>query len=359
MIVRWAAWSFGSAVLAGLALRVAVGDAIFLGRYTGYVMPWLLAGLVPGALWAARTRRPGLAALFGVCAVTILALHAPRFWPRSAPEPPPSGLTLRVMSFNTWSKNGDVLRMATLIRREAPDVLLLQEIPPDVFARLAEVLGELDRGLVHSSYEAAILQGVVSRYPVEPRWARKDKGQAQKVIVRSPAGPVAVFNVHPLRGGGWRHRYGQVAALLEEEVLREASPVILGGDLNANEHTELYRLLASRLRNAHDEAGFGLGFTWPSPAVLLGAPVPPLVRIDHVFFSDHFVAVRAGTVDDAGGSDHHPVIAEVMLKEARPDLLTPDQTPSERRGHRPRAPARAASEPASAYNTPHAATGER
>jgi endonuclease/exonuclease/phosphatase (EEP) superfamily protein YafD len=149
----------------------------------------------------------------------------------------------------------------------------------------------------------------------------KEKGQAQKVALRLAGGPITVFNVHPLRSGGWRQRYRQIASLLEEEVLREKTPVILGGDFNAPDHSQLYELVAGRLKNAHREAGFGFGFTYPSSdvRVLRLVSAPSVVRIDHVFFSDHFVALRAGTLEESGGSDHRPVYAELDLKPSTPD----------------------------------------
>jgi endonuclease/exonuclease/phosphatase (EEP) superfamily protein YafD len=151
----------------------------------------------------------------------------------------------------------------------------------------------------------------------------EEKGQAQRVVLRIPAGPITVFNVHPLRSGGWRQRYRQIASLLEEEVLPEKTPVILGGDFNAPDHSQLYELVAGHLKNAHREAGLGFGFTYPSSdvRVLRLFPAPSVVRIDHIFFSDHFVALRAGTMDESGGSDHRAVFAELDLQPSTPAAL--------------------------------------
>jgi endonuclease/exonuclease/phosphatase (EEP) superfamily protein YafD len=45
-------------------------------------------------------------------------------------------------------------------------------------------------------------------------------------------------------------------------------------------------------------------------------PTVPAIRIDHIFYSDHFFASGAYTVDNSGGSDHFPVIAELLrIKE--------------------------------------------
>jgi vancomycin resistance protein VanJ len=313
--VHRAAWLFGAAVVAGLALRPAFGDELFVTRYMGYVMPWLLVGLLPGAVWAGLARRGALAAVLGVSAALVIVIHAPLFRPRPAIAPRPAEM-LEIMSYNTWSKNDDERRIAGVIRSRAPDVVLLQETPPAVFARLTAALRDLyGERVLHWAYEPELQQAVLSRHPVEPRASMAEKGQAQQIVVHSPAGPITVFNVHPLRMGGWRYRYRQIAALLEEDVLPETSPVILAGDLNANDRSQLHGLIAERLANAHEAAGFGFGFTYPAAVrVLATFPTPPMARIDHIFFSEHFVALRAGTVEDSGGSDHRPVFAELGLK---------------------------------------------
>ncbi len=315
-----AAWVFGSTVLAGLILRHWLGDHLFLTRYTGYMMPWLLLGVLPGAVWAWLIHSRALSTIHSVSAAIILVAHVSLF--RSHQAISPLGVELDVMSYNTWSANTDARRIANVVLDHAPDILLLQEIRPEVFGRLMESLRDLYDGRpVYCAYEPAIQQAVISRYRVDSSAGMAGKGKAQRVVLRLPDGPITVFNVHPLRSGGWRQRYRQIASLLEENVLRETTPVILGGDLNAPDHSQLYALVAGHLKNAHREAGFGFGFTYPSSEVrVLGlVPAPSLVRIDHVFFSDHFVALRAGTMDKSGGSDHRPVFADLDLRWGTPD----------------------------------------
>jgi vancomycin resistance protein VanJ len=314
-ILASAWWLFGSTVLAGVVLRRWFGDELVVTRYTGYVMPWLLLGLLPGAAWACVRRRWPLAAILGASAATIIAVHAPLF--RSHPPfSPPGAVLLRVMSYNTWSKNTDATRIARVILHDRPDVLLLQEIPAEVLAGLTNALRDLYGGsAIHVAYDAALLQAIVSRYSIEPSTSFVDKGNAQTAVIRSPGGPITVFNVHPLRAGGWRDRYSQITALLEDDVLPALGPVILGGDFNAPDRSQLYGMVSSALANAHEERGSGFGFTYPAYIrSRFGAiAAVPLVRIDHIFFTDHFVAVRAGTIDDSGGSDHRPVFADLAL----------------------------------------------
>lgn len=320
-IAHRVAWLVAAIVFAGLVLRPGFGDELFVTRYTGYVMPWLLVGLLPGAALAWHARRWALATVLGVSATVVVVIHAPLFRPRPA-SARPAAATLKVMSYNTWSRNADEDRIANVVLGHQPDILLLQEIQAELFSRLMNRLRDLYGGSpVHRVHEPEVQQAVVSRYPVESLVTMKEKGQAQKVVLRLPSGPIAVFNVHPLRSGGWKHRYRQIASLLEEEVVRERMPVILGGDFNAPDHSQLYELVAGHLRNAHREAGSGFGFTYPSSdvRVLRLFPAPSVVRIDHIFFSGHFVALRAGTMKESGGSDHRAVFAELDLQTSTTD----------------------------------------
>jgi endonuclease/exonuclease/phosphatase (EEP) superfamily protein YafD len=308
-------WIFGCAVFAGLTLRWSVGDQIFLTRYVGYVSPWLLVALVPGVAWSWWADERALATLLGCSAAIIVAIHAPLFWPRG-PDPARSAMTVTVVSYNTWSRNADEERIAKVLLERRPDVAMLQEIPPDVFERLMNRLGSLFGGAqVHYTYAPRMLQAIISRYPLESSTSLADKGQAQKAVLRSPAGPLVVFNVHPLRFPGWSDRYRRITALLRDEILPESGPVILAGDFNVTDQTQLYRAITEHLKNAHREAGYGFGFTFPSPAIrVLGVlPLPSMMRIDHIFFSGHFSARQAGTIEDSGGSDHRPVFAELEL----------------------------------------------
>jgi endonuclease/exonuclease/phosphatase family metal-dependent hydrolase len=278
-------------------------------------MPWLLVGVVPAAVWAWRSRARALFAVLGASAALIAIAHL-HLLRRPDAVRPPAALTLSVMSYNTWSRNGDERRIARVVREAAPDLVLLQEIPAAVFGRVVPLLRDLYGGAaVHVAYEPAIRQGVVSRHPVDESVAVRGKGHVQRVVLRTPAGPITVLNVHALRERGWRQRYERLAALLAEDVLPLTGPVVVAGDLNAPEHSQPYALVAAHLANAHRAAGSGLGFTYPAPALRLAGLLPafPVVRIDHVFFSRHFVALRAETLADSGGSDHRPVLAVLAL----------------------------------------------
>lgn len=312
----WVAWLFcGLIIIAGLILRWWTGDQLVLTRYTGYSMPWLLIGLLPGVFWAALTGYRGLATLLALSALIIVVTYAPLFLPCSTMSNP-AAMRIKVLSYNTWSKNLDTDQIAGVVKGQRPDVLLLQEVMPEIFERLINQLHDLYAGQeVYFSYDPHLLLAVVSRYPTEPSAGIKGKGRVQKVVLCSPVGQITVFNVHMLRRGGWLSRYRKIASLLEEDIIPETGPVILGGDFNTTDQAETYKYISKFLSNAHWESGFGFGFSFPSSVIKLFGfvSVPSLVRIDHIFINDHFSILKAGTIKDSGGSDHFPVMAILGL----------------------------------------------
>ncbi|HEY9066757.1 MAG TPA: endonuclease/exonuclease/phosphatase family protein [Burkholderiaceae bacterium] len=90
-------------------------------------------------------------------------------------------------------------------------------------------------------------------------------------------------------------------------------PLIVAGDLNAPETSPVIRtLLARNLRDAFSSAGFGYGYTL-GHSLRLGIS---FLRIDHILVSPEIgvVGAYAGGKD---GSEHRPVIADLLLRRER------------------------------------------
>jgi endonuclease/exonuclease/phosphatase (EEP) superfamily protein YafD len=124
---------------------------------------------------------------------------------------------------------------------------------------------------------------------------------------------VSLWNVHTWKAiRSTVKQHAQVRALADA-VNQQDGAVIVAGDFNATELTETYGMMAQHLDNAHAVAGFGFGFTFPSRARRLGTFLP-FLRIDHIFYSEHFEALDCTVGADSGGSDHFPVVATLQLK---------------------------------------------
>jgi vancomycin resistance protein VanJ len=160
-------------------------------------------------------------------------------------------------------------------------------------------------------YHSDVKQAVLSRYPLRKMYSSIFKNRLLKVVVDTPYGPITLLNIHSYKFG-WKDRHQRMEILLKEDALPEKGPLILGGDFNTNDQSQTYHLLKKYLRDAHWQVGCGFGFSYP--AWLFFYPnkyvTPAVIRIDYILHSNHLTPIRAYKLDDSGGSDHYPVVAE-------------------------------------------------
>ena len=303
-------WVFSLGVVIHYVLRWWPGDRLFTVRLTNYIMPWLLMALVPVLVLALIAHRRWLMLSLAIPTLLISFSYIPLFLPRTSlalagDEP------LKVMSYNVWRRNQTPDQITAVIRAEKPDIILLQETNSLLIRNLSrELADDYPEGVLYFVHSSGLQQSVISRYPLSELDADRAKGRAQKVLVETPEGAITVWNVHTF-SGRWRIRYHQIKNLVNQDIATAAGPVIVGGDFNTTDQTEAYHLLTRYLHNAHWEAGWGFGFSFPSTNRRISRELglPSLVRIDHIFYNDHFYVRQAATLPEAGGSDHYPVVA--------------------------------------------------
>ncbi len=307
-------WLFGLGLLLWYPMRWWPGDRFLPVRLANYFMPWLLVALIPAVSIAGLARRRWLALTLATSTILIGLTFAPLFLPR-----PGSALAgnrpFKIMSYNIWGRNQNIVAVTAVIRQERPDILLLQEASPMAIRILNDKLVDLyPEDELHLAYEPGACQAIMSRYPLTPLGLAYEKGRVQKVLVDTPDGPIAVWNVHPSQPILWSKQYRQIVALAED-IAAADGPLIVGGDLNTTDQSETYRLISQYLDNAHWDAGWGFGFSFPAPPRRIRGQmaITSLVRIDHIFYSDHFFTHKARTLSMSGGSDHLPVVAELSL----------------------------------------------
>lgn len=311
-------WIFGLGLLVWYPMRWWPGDRFFAVRLVNYFMPWLLAVLFPGLVLAVLARRVWLGLTLAVPTLLISLAFAPLFLPR--PMLAQAGSTpIKVMSYNKLWRNANIHAMEQVIRQEHPDIVLLQEIYPVIVRKLkVRLANDYPDSELYLAYDPYLYQGIISRYPLTPVASEPEHGRVQKVTVHTPDGPIAVWNVHPHHPLPWSQQYREIAGLVDDIVAVD-DPLIVGGDFNTTDQAETYRMVNQHLSNAHWEAGWGFGFSFPATSHRLKGivPIPSVIRIDHIFYSDHFYALTAGTVEKSGGSDHLPVVAELIWQNHR------------------------------------------
>jgi endonuclease/exonuclease/phosphatase family metal-dependent hydrolase len=106
-----------------------------------------------------------------------------------------------------------------------------------------------------------------------------------------------------------------MAAAVAEMAEEDGGPLVVMGDFNTTDQTENYGLVADKLTDVHWSVGRGFGFTFPDLR-RYGADSPvvgPVVRIDHIFVSEHLTPQETHVIPSGHGSDHRPVVATLRF----------------------------------------------
>lgn len=221
------------------------------------------------------------------------------------------------MSANLRNGGAEPAALADLVRRVAPDAVLVQEITPEQAKALAGVMpaGQLTPARDHQG------MGIALRAPGTVRRLRLPGRDALLTDLALDGLPrVELVNVHltaPHVQPTWRtlaHRRGQVRGLVRHLSAGGLRARVLMGDLNATTVWPAYRRLVARLGDAAVAAALGNGHR---PQATWGpwSGAPRLLRIDHALVSG--VSVLALQVLPLPGSDHSAVVVDVGLPTDR------------------------------------------
>ena len=327
-------WLYSFFVLSWFILYVLFGDGSgFLGLANAvsiyFFLPLPLIALI--ALFY-RQRLLWWPVILGV--LIFAWLWGPLFARETMPQA--DGQHLRVMSFNILGRAGSHLPIIDSILAEDADVLLLQEVTPEMAAILSVRLADVYPYQILQPAPQASGMGVLSRYPIEALdvslsgyWI----GSPQIIGLDWMGDKVTLVNFHTLPTGTlWPRsvrrsfeRRGQDLKTLADfaEQQSEFGPLIVAGDANVTHLNEAYKVLTAVLQDAWMQAGSGIGHTFPGPidedsayARISFFRIPYwLVRIDYIFTSTHWQADSTWLAEFSGGSDHRGVVTELVLVE--------------------------------------------
>lgn len=304
-------WLLAAPGVAWAAVRVLGAERGPLVQALAFTPYAAAVSLLPAGLALALRRWPPAAV-----ALLATAVLAAGIVPRALPGPTadPGGPRLRVLTANLLFGGADPAALVELVRRERVDVLALQEYTPQAEAALAEAgLGDRLPHRVGNPLSGAAGSALYARHPVRDAGVRRNAGgftQAYATVQVPGAEPVLVESAHPYPPassavlGAWRADLDAQPA-----ASRDGPPRVLAGDFNATlDHAPLRRLLGTGYVDAAAAVGAGLVGTW---GPYDGDLIPP-VTIDHVL-ADRRIGVAAASVHRLPGSDHRPVLAELVL----------------------------------------------
>lgn len=303
------AGAYGALMAIGLLLHVTIGERFRPMMLFNSVLPAAMfpaLALLPLLL---LTRRWRAAVLQTPALVGFVLMYGYVFVPQTVPAAA-AGLEISVLTYNISLKNRDFEAVAQLIRDADADVVALQEVNRAGYFYLYDDLADLYPYRAFHPDSAPPGQAVLSRYPIlEDNYWQVERAH-QRVVLDVDGQQLAFYNVHPVHFSLNRRSLfnfdGQEREVddIIDRVTHEEGALILVGDFNTTDQTDMYKRFSVHYGDAFRTVGSGFGLTFPSWM--------PLARLDYVFYNAAFIPLEARVWETTGGSDHHPVFARLM-----------------------------------------------
>jgi len=284
---------------------------------------WLLIPAYPLALAAGLTRRRALTVVAVVLAVGQVVWMSKLYETGQGVAAPSGSATLHLVTANTLLDNPEMARLAADLAGTGADVILLQEITPEHVTELraAGLLDDYPHQVLDPlpGYQGGVILSklpIISGRPIDVAGFPMTRAD-----IATATGTIRLINVHtvaPVTESQARRWRAQLHALAQMQPPVPGA-LVLAGDFNATQdHAPMAALLAGGMRDAFNEAGHGIGATWPQ----WSGPIFPLMRLDHVLVSDSVVVLSA-QVQANPGSDHRRLAVDLALPPAASGSATP------------------------------------
>lgn len=230
----------------------------------------------------------------------------------------------RVLSYNVGNGLAPADRLVQYLYYEDADIIGLQELAEEQAAAIEEHLaGVFPYRVLHPDGFAG--KGLLSRFPIvtseRHSFARGRPDLSARIEIAGREAQILVAHPRPPKVRMTGATFDPVTLRQIQEVARVATsgiPTLVLGDFNMTDRQPEHRMLTSAgLIDAFQEVGTSAA-SFPKR---VGHPhrfgprtqninLPPVIRIDYIWYTRDFVARSAGLGRDAG-SDHLPVIAGI------------------------------------------------
>ena len=299
--------------------------------YPAFLLPALLAVVLSWRLgWVWRVIAIGALGLVATIIMGFAFGHA------DAGSGALRMMTYNIKAYRAVRQAGMFEALEREVARHRPDLLVMQDAGDLTAARrnAPAIAKSIFAGRNVFSHDQYI---VVSRYPLRDCRAGdlSFRGQPHsyvRCIVSIDGNEVELFTAHllsPRRGlnatrhegaegiDDWQRNFEDrlsQSRTLAGDIAKRERPLIVAGDLNAPETSPVIRTLLERgLRDAFSSAGRGYGYTHGHSTMLAIS----FLRIDHILVSPEIGVVDA-FAGGKGGSEHRPVIADLLLTRDAP-----------------------------------------
>ena len=297
--------------------------AAALAALIAILVAWLVRGApdAPSPLWL-----PALGACLLYQARWILpysGLAAPEVQTADAAELA-AGPTLRLLTSNVLMDNRESHLLIERVAEERPDVLLVVETDQWWQDRLDEALEDMPHR-VACPLDNRYGMHLYSRLPLAEAhvdFLVEEDIPSIAARVELGGGELRLHAIHPTPpapGENPRSTERDVELLTLAETLEGVTePIVVTGDLNDVAWSRTTRLFRRRSGLLDPRVGRGMFNTFHADWWFMRWP------LDHFFVSDHYRLVemrRLGPI----GSDHFPVLVELVLASSKPRAGHPDE----------------------------------
>jgi endonuclease/exonuclease/phosphatase (EEP) superfamily protein YafD len=325
-LIAFASGVYLIGMLAYLAIRLIFGDqwwwVALLNAFAIYTfLPTFILGPLAtlAGMWRVATR-------MGLLAILAVVWFGPFFQP---PSVSPSGApTIRVATFNMHGNSSDYDAIVEWLESSDPDIVLFQEATPSFVETVLNMLSDQYPNQRFNEQARDWGNGFISKYPIVESSDLVENPRNQRVVIEVNSEEIAVYNVHfqvPMQndphlfetGFHWLDlalhydetgRNNQIAELLTT-LKTEPLPFVVAGDFNMSQHTITYSSVAVAMTDSFRRTESGLGATFPATLSI----IPPLLRIDYVWYQRNAFRAIDTQVGPHLGSDHLPVIADIEM----------------------------------------------
>ncbi len=309
---------YAASVLGFLLLWWLTGEQANVIAFLASFAHWLWLPALP-LLPACLLVRYRLGALLLLPIVATFVWHyGALFVPRTPPTLASELRVVDLLTYNLLANKRDPQGILRAISAIDADIVALQEVDAAYEAEIWRTFGRQYRFIrLHPELaDGTKGQGVLSKFPIiEDRyWQFPDLPYQlgyQRVVLRIDGVDVVLHNVHPTHPGmGSKffdpsNRNEEIRRLMEEVFPPDyAYPFLAVGDFNMPDLSADYARVTAALTDSWREVGMGMGWTFK---LVGGAPIPPFLRLDYVFYGRGFRALAAEVGADTHGSDHHPL----------------------------------------------------
>ena len=217
---------------------------------------------------------------------------------------------IKLLHANVLATNDSSLRFVALVKRESPDIVVMQEATPGWMNSIGEI-DALYPYKIAEPRDDPFGIALYSKFPfdsisvVEAEPLGYPEIVVTAIVGRDRLHIVSSHTMPPIGETNYNARNRQL-----EGVARLAAttprPLIVVGDLNISMWSSIYRKLEQESDLSNARRGFGVAPTWP-----LFLPIA-MIPIDHVLVSGDIRVTGFHTAGDIG-SDHFPVIVNFHL----------------------------------------------